>query len=79
VHVVRTERRFQGEAGELLSLLAFGGPAEGVVTEGLAYPLHGERLEPGSSRGISNVFAQPDARVAVDRGTLLAIRPASDA
>ncbi len=75
IHVVRGERALQGEPGEIVTLLAAGGPAEGVRTEGLVYPLLGETLEPGSSRGVSNVFAEPTARVAVERGVLLAIRP----
>lgn len=75
VHVVRNERRLPGEPGELLSLFAAHGPAFGVVTEGLAYPLRGETLEPGSSRGLSNVFAEPEARIALERGVILAVRP----
>ena len=63
------------ELAEALSLLALHGPAEGVVTEGLLYPLRGETLLPGSSRGVSNVFAATEARVAVGRGVLLALRP----
>ena len=39
------------------------------------YPLRGETLEPGSSRGVSNVFAASEARISVDDGVLLAIRP----
>ena len=74
VHVVRDERELRGTPGELVTLLAVGGPAE-VTTAGLAYPLAGETLEPGSSRGVSNVFAERDARVTVERGVLLAIRP----
>jgi thiamine pyrophosphokinase len=75
VHVVRGERVFAGEPGELVSLLALHGPAEGVRTEGLAYPLDGETLEPGSSRGVSNVFVSDTARVTVASGVVLAIRP----
>ena len=74
-HVVRGERRLDGEPGELVSLLALHGPAEGVVTEGLAYPLSGETLPAGSSRGVSNVFISGEARVAVARGVLVALRP----
>lgn len=77
VHVVRHERRFAGTPGELVSLLAANGRASGVVTEGLVYPLRGETLEPGSSRGISNVFTGAEARVSVERGVLLAVRPAA--
>jgi thiamine pyrophosphokinase len=75
LHVVRGERVLEGEPGELVTLLAVNGPAEGVRTEGLAYPLAGDGLEPGSSRGVSNLFAEKRARVTVERGVLLAIRP----
>ena len=74
-HVIRGERTLAGEPGELISLLALHGRAEGVVTDGLAYPLRGETLAAGSSRGVSNVFVAHEARVAVGRGVLLAIRP----
>jgi thiamine pyrophosphokinase len=79
VHVIRGQREFHGEPGELVSLLAVHGPAEGVRTEGLAYPLEGETLEPGSSRGVSNVFAAKTARISIERGVLLAIRPGTAA
>jgi thiamine pyrophosphokinase len=75
VHVVRGERSLEGSRGELVTLLAAGGKAEGVHTEGLEYPLRGETLAAGSTRGVSNVFAEPVARVSVERGALLAIRP----
>jgi len=42
VHVVRGERLLPGRAGDVISLLALHGPADGVVTDGLVYPLHGE-------------------------------------
>ena len=75
VHVLRGERELEGEPGELVTLLAVNGPAEGVTTVGLAYALCGETLEPGSSRGVSNEFAASRARVTVERGVLLAARP----
>jgi thiamine pyrophosphokinase len=74
-HVVRRERRLAGAPGELVTLLALHGPAEGVVAEGVAFPLCGETLEPGSSRGVSNVFVSGQARIAVASGTLLVLRP----
>jgi thiamine pyrophosphokinase len=79
VHVVRGARTLEGELGELVSLLALHGPAEGVTTEGLLYPLAGETLEAGSSRGVSNLFAGTIARVRVERGVLLALRPGAGA
>ena len=74
-HIVRTARVLEGEPGDLVSLLPLHGPAQGVATEGLAYPLHGETLEAGSSRGVSNVFTGRRARIAVARGVLAALRP----
>jgi len=77
VHVIRGERVIPGEPGELISLLAMHGPAEGVTTEGLLYPLEGETLHPGSSRGISNVFLSQTARIHVERGVVAAVIPGS--
>jgi thiamine pyrophosphokinase len=74
VHVVRGARALHGTPGELVSLLPLG-RADGVTTEGLAYPLRGETLEPGTSRGVSNVFESETARVSVERGVLLAVQP----
>ncbi len=79
VHVVRSERSFDGAVGELVTLLALHGPAYGVETEGLAYPLRGETLEPGSSRGLSNRFAAARATVRLEGGVVLAVRPGSAA
>jgi len=78
VHVIRGERTLEGQPDELVSLFALHGPAEGVRTEGLAYPLAGEMLEPGSSRGVSNLFVGEHARVSVERGVLVAVRPGVD-
>jgi thiamine pyrophosphokinase len=75
VHVVRGERALLGSPGEFVSLFALHGPALGVVTEGLVYPLRSEALVPGSSRGLSNVFAAPEVRIRVAEGVLLVVRP----
>ncbi|SRR5712692_247239 len=79
VHVIRGERTLRGEAGELISLFAVQGPARGVVTDGLVYPLRGETLEAGSTLGVSNVFAAPEARIGLEGGVLLAVRPSGSA
>jgi thiamine pyrophosphokinase len=75
VHVVRSARTLHGTPGELLTLLPLGGAAEGVTTSGLEYPLDGETLGSGSTRGVSNVFTSAEAGVTVAEGILLAIRP----
>ncbi|MBA3717700.1 MAG: thiamine diphosphokinase [Actinobacteria bacterium] len=75
VHVIRGERALSGTDGELISLFALNGPATGISTEGLAYPLCSETLTPGSSRGISNRFAAAEAGITLESGLLLAVRP----
>jgi thiamine pyrophosphokinase len=75
VHVVRDEVELAGEPGDLLTLLPLGGPAHGVETAGLRYPLRGETLHPGSTRGVSNELVAPVARVALTGGVLLAVLP----
>jgi thiamine pyrophosphokinase len=77
LHLVRDERELEGAEGELLSLFAVHGPAKGVWSEGLTYPLRGETLMPGSTRGLSNEFAATRVRVTVESGVLLAVRPGS--
>ena len=75
VHVVRGERTLSGQPGELLSLFALHGAAEDVRTQGLAYPLDAETLEPGTTRGVSNVFVEETATITVEHGVVLAVRP----
>ena len=73
--VVRGERELHGRPGELVSLLPVGGPARGITTSGLRYPLADEDLLPGTSRGVSNEFEGQVATVAVREGVLLAVQP----
>lgn len=77
VIVVRagTTATLRGAVGDLVSLLAIGGPARGIRTEGLRYPLRDETLEPGSSRGLSNEHVAEEATVAVGAGVLIAVAP----
>lgn len=73
--VVRGRRTISGTTGRIVTLLACGGPATGVRTTGLAWALEGETLEPGSTRGVSNVFTSIEATVTLETGVILAIRP----
>jgi thiamine pyrophosphokinase len=62
-----------GHLDDLVTLVPLGGPAEGVVTRGLRYPLDRESLTPGTSRGLSNVRTAPIASVSLSAGRLLVI------
>lgn len=59
--------------GALVTLLPVGGDAAGVRTEGLDYPLDGETLRLGRSRGLSNRVRRAPASVSLEGGTLLVI------
>jgi thiamine pyrophosphokinase len=73
--VVRDAVTLAGRPGDLLSLLPLHGQARGVTTSGLLYPLRGEDLEPGTTRGVSNEWAAPVATVRLRSGVLVAVAP----
>lgn len=60
----------QGEIGETVSVLPWGGDARGVSTEGLKWGLRGETLPFGPARGMSNVMVAPRARISLTAGLL---------
>jgi thiamine pyrophosphokinase len=67
--------RFGGRPGQLVTILPVHGPAEGVSTEGLLYPLHGETLLAGTTRGVSNLLVADEAQVGLSGGVVLVVRP----
>jgi thiamine pyrophosphokinase len=73
--VVRQRGALQGAPGDLVTLLPVHGPATGVTTGGLLYPLDGEDLDPGSTRGVSNELSAPHATVQVRAGVVVAVQP----
>ena len=75
VTVVHDRIELTGQPGDLCSLLPLGGPAVGVVTDGLRFPLRRETLPPGTTRGVSNEFLANTATVSLDSGVLLAVLP----
>jgi len=64
--------------GSVVTLLPVGGNAQGVATRGLRYPLDGETLRVGRSRGLSNEVVEAPASVWLGAGTLLVIEIASN-
>lgn len=71
VFAVHAEARLEGQPGQTVSLLPMGEQVEGIVTEGLYYPLRGETLSLGPARGVSNVLTGEQARIAIRSGVLL--------
>jgi thiamine pyrophosphokinase len=63
----------EGKRGDIVTLLPVGGDAQGVTTDGLAYPLSDEELRFGRSRGLSNVVQRAGASGWLTSGTLLVL------
>lgn len=78
VTVVRERTTLFVGFARLLTLLPVGGPAVGVTTEQLTYPLRDETLAPGTSRGVSNIAEADEVTVDLRAGVLLALRKWTD-
>jgi thiamine pyrophosphokinase len=63
----------EGAPGDLVTLLPVDGDGVGVRTAGLRYPLSGETLSLGRTRGLSNRVEQAPAWVSLEIGTLLVV------
>lgn len=72
-HVLRRRRILHGDVGAIVSLIPIGGTAMGVTTNGLKWELSGDDLEPGSTRGVSNVMRAPVADIKLESGCLLVV------
>ena len=76
VHGPGEVRLADAPAGTVVTLVPVGGDAAGVRTAGLRYPLRGERLPAGTTRGVSNVVdVAGGAVVGLESGSLLVIQP----
>ena len=62
-----------GQAGDIVSLIPFGGDAHGIQTAGLEYPLRDESLLFGLARGVSNVMLSERATLTFKQGLLLCV------
>ncbi|MGE5549235.1 MAG: thiamine diphosphokinase [Bacteroidota bacterium] len=70
--------RINGAAGQALSLIPLTPEVTGVATENLRFPLRGESLFLGGSRGVHNEFIGAEAAVTLVSGELLAFVFAPD-
>jgi thiamine pyrophosphokinase len=73
ISVIHDRAEIAGRVGDTLSLIALKGDACGVTIEGCEYPLNEATLPFGATLGISNVLAQPIAKITVKQGVILAL------
>jgi thiamine pyrophosphokinase len=71
--LVRGETSIEGTLGDIVSLVPLCADAGDIHTAGLEYALHGDSLEFGAARGVSNVLVAPRAKVEVGQGLLLLV------
>ncbi len=62
-----------GKIGETVSLMPITDRVDGIVTDGLRYPLRNETLYLGSPRGVSNELVVENASVSFKNGLLLVV------
>jgi thiamine pyrophosphokinase len=74
LNVVRDAATLHGRIGSTVSLLAVHGPARGITTRGLRFPLDDAALESGSSLGVSNRLTGSPATVHVSAGVLAVLQ-----
>ncbi len=73
LYLVESEKVLRGCAGQRISLIPIHGDAKGVTTQGLKWPLNGETLYFGATRGVSNLIVADQAVVSVREGRLLCV------
>ncbi len=70
---VRSQVRIEGEPGDIVSLIPWGGEVTGIATDGLRWPLRSETLFPHKTRGLSNEMLGQTASVSLKSGLLLVV------
>ncbi len=73
VWVVRGRRELPLHVGDALSIVAVGGAATGVSSNGLKWALDRDDLQPYSARGVSNLVTSEPVDLTVEEGVVLAI------
>lgn len=74
IYFTKKEIILSGVPGDIISIIPFPGDATGVVTGGLDYPLSGETLFAGKTRGISNVMTENQCKITLSGGSAFVIR-----
>lgn len=71
--VVRNAVSPQLAIGRTVSLVPWSNEVTGVTTTGLQWPLRGETLPRGSTRGVSNIVIDDSASISIETGVLLIV------
>jgi thiamine pyrophosphokinase len=69
----REQVEVRGRSADIVSLIPWGGPVQGIQTQGLRWTLNRETLHPQKTRGISNEMLSDAASISVESGLLLIV------
>jgi thiamine pyrophosphokinase len=69
----RNQVQVHGRSGDIVSLIPWGNPVRGILTQGLKWTLADETLYPEKTRGISNELLNESASIKISSGNLLVI------
>ena len=69
--MIRNEKNFFTEMGDIVSLIPLSTKVTGVKTEGLMYKLSDENLYRKNARGISNITISNQVSIKINSGILL--------
>ncbi|MCL2564355.1 MAG: thiamine diphosphokinase [Defluviitaleaceae bacterium] len=70
LYVINEGQEFHYKEGSIISLISLSDKVEGITTKNLLYPLEGENLVKGYSRGVSNIFTKDVAVIDFKSGML---------
>lgn len=73
ISLIKNKKEFVSMQGKTVSLISLAEKTTDIRTEGFYYPLHGEVLRFGETRGISNIINKEYASVKIGKGELLII------
>lgn len=74
IYLLRDSIEIEGRKGQIISIIPIGGNAEGIITQGLEYPLNNETLYFADTRGISNVMTENKCTISLKKGMALIIK-----
>lgn len=74
IFAVEKEAEFEGDEGDIVSIIPIEKNAEGVTLSGLKYTLKNATMQVGKTLGISNEFLGGKAKITVKKGIVLVIK-----
>lgn len=63
----------KGTIGDIVSIIPYGGNAEGITLKGLKYPLDNADIPLGKPTGVSNVMVDKECSISIKKGEIIIV------